>query len=393
MERKMHDEDKTTERARKDAEIEARAADAYERIYRQQNHWKDWMYLADGLMVGRRWALEKAGCQDPVGRGYNEAFSRWMATRPWAAALDKPTRSHLFWCAENRSEIEAWRDELPERERQKKNHPTHMKRAYEAAHKPPKEEGEGEGDEKAEKGMSSAELAMSKELADLRTTVVNMKANPFPWWTGGAAPAAQSLYEDRSDGIKADGKARQLLISLAKEFRARFPNQTAQLLDEVTAILRTPSETVDAAAAKAVDAVAKEGVKAARRVRGAARVAKREAAPKEASREPKIKVPLQWEDTNDGWRVFGDFNGRYELLRKDSGAFNIEYHDFGDDDDTDNVIATFSADSLKAAKRAVISHSRKLSKLSEEPLSPEMAKTMAKIEAERTSTDNKEAGA
>jgi hypothetical protein len=43
-----------SERERRDAEIEARAPEAFERIYRKQNHWADWMFLADGLMVERR---------------------------------------------------------------------------------------------------------------------------------------------------------------------------------------------------------------------------------------------------------------------------------------------------------------------------------------------------
>jgi hypothetical protein len=288
-ERKLDDDDRksvrATERERRDAEIEARAADAYERIYRHQNHWKDWMYLADGLMLGRRWALEKAGMQEPKGKGYNLAFSRWMSTRAWARDLDPPTRNDLFWCAEHRSEIEAWRDELDERERQKKNHPTHMKRAYAAAHKPPKEEDEGrEGDQDGEPGGKKGtadEQALRQRNLELSQTIVKLKENPFPWWDGSVDQGARSMYDDRGDGRRADGKARLLIIALIKGFKDRFPNQAMQLLDEVIGLLRGPSEAVEAVAArettKAIEAVAREGARQAKTVRRAGRMAKREA--------------------------------------------------------------------------------------------------------------------
>ena len=120
-EKAVTDDDKRTERQRRDAEVESRAATAYDDLFthKDRNDWAKWMFIADGLMVGRRWALAKAGTQEPVGRGYNTAFSQWMATRHWARDLDKPTRNHLFWCADHRSEIEAWRDELPPQERVK----------------------------------------------------------------------------------------------------------------------------------------------------------------------------------------------------------------------------------------------------------------------------------
>jgi hypothetical protein len=58
-----------------------------------------------------------------------------MSTRPWALELDKPTRAHLFWCVDHRSEIEAWREILAQNERARLiNHPTAMKRRYETAH-------------------------------------------------------------------------------------------------------------------------------------------------------------------------------------------------------------------------------------------------------------------
>jgi hypothetical protein len=238
--------------AERDAAIEALAAAAYERVYHEQTHWADWMYIADGLMVGRRFALAQSGQQEPRGKGYALAFSEWMSTRPWARELDNPTRNDLFWCAEHRSEIEDWRDKMGEHERQKKNHPTHMKRAFLDFHKPPEIEDEAEEKKKKRREKKNADmLALSQELAKARSTIVQMKANPFSWWTGAASDGVRALYEERADGTRAEGKARQLLIALAKEFKAHFPNQTAQLLDELTAILLTSaSKTLPAPASK-----------------------------------------------------------------------------------------------------------------------------------------------
>jgi hypothetical protein len=58
-----------------------------------------------------------------------------MAERPWAKNADKATRNHLLWAADHRSEIEAWRTSLAQGERAKMNHPTTLRRRYDAAHK------------------------------------------------------------------------------------------------------------------------------------------------------------------------------------------------------------------------------------------------------------------
>src|SRR6516225_347371 len=113
---------------------EKQAAEAAERIKRGQ-HWLDWMYIAEGLEVGRTRAMRRAGINRPYGSGYNRAFGEWMNEHPWARDLDKPTRNHLFWCIDHRNDIEAWRETLAQNERLRLNHPTAMKRRYEATHR------------------------------------------------------------------------------------------------------------------------------------------------------------------------------------------------------------------------------------------------------------------
>jgi hypothetical protein len=113
---------------------EALAAEADTRI-KGGAHWNDWMYLADGFAVGVTKAMRAAGTNKPYGKAYTRLFGEWLEARPWAKRYDKGTRSNLLWCADHRSEIEEWRSGLAQNERDKLNHPTNLRRKYEAAHK------------------------------------------------------------------------------------------------------------------------------------------------------------------------------------------------------------------------------------------------------------------
>ena len=80
--------------------------------------------------------MRAAGTNQPYGKAYTRAFGDWLAERQWTKNIDKGTRSVLLWVADHRSEIEAWRETLAQNERAKLNHPTALKRRYDAAHKP-----------------------------------------------------------------------------------------------------------------------------------------------------------------------------------------------------------------------------------------------------------------
>ena len=78
----------------------------------------------------------------------------------------------------------------------------------------------------------------------------------------------------------------------------------AQLLDELTVILRSPSESVDIAAVKAVESVVREGTKQAKTVRRAGRMAKREAAQPPAPKGKAIAseaLKAEAENKTDWW--------------------------------------------------------------------------------------------
>ena len=112
--------------------------------------------------------MRKAGTNQPVGSAYNRAFGDWMAERPWARNTDKATRNHLLWVADHRSEIEAWRATLSQSERDKMNHPTTLRRKWDAAHRPTA------ADPKARKKETKVE-ALQRENAELWDKVKRME--------------------------------------------------------------------------------------------------------------------------------------------------------------------------------------------------------------------------
>ena len=64
-----------------------------------------------------------------------KAFGQWLDERRGARELDKATRNHATWAADNRDAIERWRETLAQNVRARINRPTTMKRAFDAANK------------------------------------------------------------------------------------------------------------------------------------------------------------------------------------------------------------------------------------------------------------------
>ena len=208
-----------------DARKEKLAEEAEDRI-RRGAHWTDWMYVADGFAVGRAKAMRAAGTNQPYGKAYTRAFGDWMRERPWAREerIDKGTRSNLLWAADHRSEIEAWREALTQGERAKMNHPTTLKRRFEAAHKvtavdpnAPKKETTRESlvRENEDLWAENAKLKRRVEsgdgsLFDLRRdsidAIVNVIAGNVPL---GRFQSLQRSMTEKLDGLKAAEKTKQ----------------------------------------------------------------------------------------------------------------------------------------------------------------------------------------
>lgn len=88
----------------------------------QRTAWSDWRAVGEALKIGKDAALKAAGVKTPFGKPYVRIFGNWLRDN----GLDEIRSAHryrLLLCVENIAEIEAWRAGLPERQRDRYNHP------------------------------------------------------------------------------------------------------------------------------------------------------------------------------------------------------------------------------------------------------------------------------
>jgi hypothetical protein len=168
--------------AAREANLERAAEEAADRIKRGQ-HWLDWLAIGEGLVVGRLKAMRRAGTNQPQGAPYNRAFGDWMDEHRWARDLDKATRNHAMWAADNRAVIEAWRETLAQNVRAALNHPTSTKRRYEATtgvKAEPKEKGETKA-QRAERELEAvaAERDKWKRQAEADGSLFDLRKDPI----------------------------------------------------------------------------------------------------------------------------------------------------------------------------------------------------------------------
>src|SRR6516165_5270330 len=106
---------------------------AWARVKKAQTRmWGDWMTIGEGLLEGRRWAMQIAGTNAPEGKGYVTAFGEWL-TRYRVDDMDKSDRAKLLQLMEERPAVEEWRATLPASERHNLNNPTIAWRKWMAA--------------------------------------------------------------------------------------------------------------------------------------------------------------------------------------------------------------------------------------------------------------------
>src|SRR5262245_6920368 len=52
---------------------------AWSRVKKAETRmWGEWMTIGEGLMEGRRWAMQVAGTNRPEGKGYVTAYAEWL---------------------------------------------------------------------------------------------------------------------------------------------------------------------------------------------------------------------------------------------------------------------------------------------------------------------------
>ena len=101
---------------------------AWKRLKKDKS-WTDWLAVGEALQVGRELAMYQAGTNEPSGKGYSQAFSRWLVANK-LDDMDKSDRAKLFKVMDNLAAIEQWRAKLTLSERLKLNHPVTVLRNY-----------------------------------------------------------------------------------------------------------------------------------------------------------------------------------------------------------------------------------------------------------------------
>jgi hypothetical protein len=90
------------------------------------------MTIGEGLLEGRRWAMQTADTNKPEGRGYVVAYAGWLK-RYRVDDMDKSDRAKLLQLMEERPAVEEWRASLTAAERHNLNNPTIAWRKWTAA--------------------------------------------------------------------------------------------------------------------------------------------------------------------------------------------------------------------------------------------------------------------
>jgi hypothetical protein len=167
------------------------ATSAWTRIKKAQSKlWGDWMVVGEGLMEGRRWAMQKAEANKPEGKAYIIAFGEWLQ-RYRLSDMDKSDRAKLLQLMEDRPAVEEWRASLTDWERRNLNNPVIVWRKWTAATRVKKPKPRTAGVSGAEHGRAKAVI---EELqARIEELEEELRTSPAPAANGeGDLGAAQA---------------------------------------------------------------------------------------------------------------------------------------------------------------------------------------------------------
>ena len=97
--------------------------------------WEGWLKIGRTLDMGRSVVMRELHTNRPLGRTYNEAFSRWLRLNE-LDTIDKVLRAALLECMANLPAITAWRDTLAASQRMEWNHPRVVLRHWQTSLRP-----------------------------------------------------------------------------------------------------------------------------------------------------------------------------------------------------------------------------------------------------------------
>jgi hypothetical protein len=93
-----------------------------------------YVLIGNALLIGRDHAMKAVGVSIPHGRRYSLAFRQWMQGFGFGNMPDWQ-RKHIVMLVDNQQAIEAWREALPQRERDRLNNAQHLFRRWQASFK------------------------------------------------------------------------------------------------------------------------------------------------------------------------------------------------------------------------------------------------------------------
>src|SRR5262245_16222758 len=155
---------------------------AWSRVKKAQSRmWGDWMTIGEGLLEGRRWAMQIAGTNRPEGKGYVTAFGEWIK-RYHVDDMDKSDRAKLLQLMEERPAVEEWRATLTDNERRMLNHPVIVWRKWTAATRVKKTRQRTAGVSASEHGRAQATIEqLQARNAELEEELASRKEDlPTP---------------------------------------------------------------------------------------------------------------------------------------------------------------------------------------------------------------------
>jgi hypothetical protein len=102
------------------------------RRIRQHEDYSHWVAVGKALLRLQEEAMRLAGSNSPQGRGYTALRAELGSCVPDLEELNKASKSHAVWLAKNLAAVEKWRKTLWFNLRDTLNHPSVIKRRYEA---------------------------------------------------------------------------------------------------------------------------------------------------------------------------------------------------------------------------------------------------------------------
>lgn len=197
-----------------EAQLEAKAQAAVSNL-KQGQQWSDWLAYGEYVAHGRNECMLRAGTNEAVGAKYNRAMNDWLTQRPWVCDIDKVSRAHAVWCWDNREALVKLRENKGCDWSQKRNHPTVMKRAHDAAQRA------SEKTEVKKQTVSKAEVEQQ----------LNLMTDDRDRWKK-KAEQADMLFDLKADNVKtivpiiANEVSVNKLGELAKALKAEFDRRS-----------------------------------------------------------------------------------------------------------------------------------------------------------------------